>query len=118
MKIQDQMQRMLDKTPDCNLVAFGDLSSGLVLNWCAKTPTPRETLDLLGETSAACFALLGPQATFAATVIHFTERESHVFARHAANPDDVICAVLAPGTALEPLLRATQALADRIAEAP
>ena len=118
MKIQDQLKQTLDTTPDLNLVAFGDLSSGLILNWSARTPCPREVLDLLGEKAAACFALL-PSGTVTsgsgATVIHFTERESRIFARHPAGPDDVICAVSAPGAPLEPLLRATSQLATVIA---
>lgn len=124
MKIQDQMKRTLDGSPDLNLVAFGDLSSGLILNWCSKAPTPREVVDLLGEKAAACFALLGPEAllpeadraTFGASVIHFTERGSHIFARLPANADDVICAVCEPGARLAPLLQSTIALAEKIAE--
>ena len=124
MKIQDQMKRTLDGSPDVNLVAFGDLSSGLILNWCAKASTPREVVDLLGEKAAACFALLRPDAllpeanaaTFGASVIHFTERGSHIFARKPANADDVICAVCEPGARLAPLLQSTIALADKIAE--
>ena len=123
MKLPDQMRHFLDQTPDVSTVAFGDLSSGLVLNWCSKAAPPREVVDLLGEKAAACFALLHqsaqlPEASsaFGASVIHFTERGSQIFARQAATPDDVICVVCEPGARLEPLLASTIALADKIAE--
>jgi hypothetical protein len=120
MKVQDQLKQTLDATPDLSLVAFGDLSSGLILNWSAKTPCPREVLDLLGEKAAACFAVLHgaalpPGAAPGAALVHFTEQESHIFARHPANADDVICAVAEPGARLEPLLRSATDLAARLA---
>lgn len=122
MNVQGQMKRLLDESADINLIAFSDLSSGLVLNWCSKSPLPREVVDLLGEKATACFALFRPETqesgansvSFAASLIHFTERGAHVFARHPANADDVICAVCEPGARLEPLLQSTIALADRI----
>ena len=123
MKIQDQMKQVLDETPDLKLVGFGDLSSALILNWSAKAATPREVVDLLGEKAAACFALFRPEllpaeansAVFGASVIHFTERASHVFARQLGNADDVICAGCEPGAPLEPLLHSALALAEKIA---
>lgn len=122
MTLQDRMKRLLDDTPGLNLVAFGDLSSGLVLNSVSKTACPREVLDLLCEKAVDCFAMLGPDALsspddpgiFGRAVIHFDERGTQVFARQPANPDDVICAMCEPGTALEPMLQATLDLASKV----
>ena len=123
MKIQYQMKQLLAETPGLNLIAFGDLSSGLILNWTAKAPCPREVLDLLGDEAVAGFAMLQPispppgtySTLFGGSVIHFTERESRIFARPAANSDDVICMVGEPGAQLEALLRSAVALADHFA---
>ena len=116
------MKRLLDETSDLNLVAFGDLSSGLILNWSAKAACPREVLDLLGEKAAACFALFRPlsfppgtdKAVFGASVIHFNEQRTRIFARQATTTDEVICAVAEPGAPLEPLLQSAIALANQM----
>ncbi len=123
MKVQDEMKRFLADTPGIDLVAFGDLSSGLILNSASNTACPREVLDLLGEKAAACFALLHAQglpqaAAHATSVIHFSQTGSRVFARPSATADDVLCAVAEPGARLEPLLHATTGLARKVAGAP
>lgn len=122
MQIQGEMKRLLEEFPGLNLVAFGDLSSGLVLDSAARTAFPREVLDLLGEKAVACFSMLrqdaGPAqadpAVFGASVIHFSERGSRVFARHPDAADDVICAIADPGVELEPLLQSISGLARKI----
>jgi hypothetical protein len=120
MTLQDQMQQVLDRTPDLDLVAFGDLTSGLILNWTARTRHPREVLDRLGERAATCLALLGPQgpavsaAPFAATMIHFTETATQIFTRLEPDAEDVVCAVCSPGAALAPLVHTVTELAFRI----
>jgi len=129
MTLQDQMNRLLDDAPDISLLAFGDLSSGLILNWAARAPCPREGLDLLGEQAARCFALMGRDrldgAVAGPSMIHFTEHETRIFVRvgtgpddagpHDAGSDDVICAVCDAGAELEPLFLAAADLADKIA---
>ena len=129
MTLQDQMNRLLDAAPDISLLAFGDLSSGLILNWAARAPCPREGLDLLGEQAARCFALMGPDrldGTVAGpAMIHFTEHETRIFVRAGTGPDeagpqdsgfdDVVCAVCDAGAELEPLFHAACDLAKKIA---
>lgn len=120
MTLQDQMKQMLDTAPGVALVALGDLSSSLILNWTGKTHVPREVLDLLGEEATKAFALLGkaPGLTAdTAALVHFTERESRIFVRCAEGSDDVICAVCEPGADLSPLLVATTDFAHKIAGA-
>ena len=122
MTIQHQLDRFVDEAPDCSLVAFGDLSSGLILNWSSQTLCPREVLDLLGQKAVECFALLQvdelppntDQTEFGASVIHFTERGVQIFARHPANSDEVICAVCSWDAQLEPLLESVIDLAGKI----
>jgi hypothetical protein len=122
MQIQGEMKRLLDEVPGLHLVAFGDLSSGLILDSVAKTAFPREVLDLLGEKAVECFAMLrqvalpddADPAVFGASVIHFSERGARIFARHQGAADDVICAICDPGVELEPLLQSVSGLARTI----
>jgi hypothetical protein len=123
MTLQDQMNGVLDATPGIGVLAYGDLSSGLILKSASTAPCPREVLDLLGERAATSFSRLFPELLVRtaqtsgspASIIHFTERNAQIFARSLANPEDVVCAVCDPGADLQPLLLAVQVLADRVA---
>lgn len=123
MAIQDHLKQFLTEAPDIDLVAFGDLSSGLILNWASTSPCPREILDLLGEQATKCLALLDKPAlqphldsTLAgASMIRFTEQESQIFTRLSATSDDVLCAVCGPGVTLAPLLHLSQELSQWVA---
>lgn len=125
MTIQDHLKQFLDETPDITLVAFGDLSSGLILNWASTAPCPRELLDLLAEHAGKSLALLGKPAlaphldnsTSGSAMIRFTEQESQIFTRLAAGSDDVLCAVCEPGAELAPLLHVSSELAQWVAGA-
>lgn len=119
MTLQDRFHEALATATDVSLLALGDLSSGLILDWAAREPCPREVLDLLGERAAAAFARLDAMdpppgadpATWGAGLVRFTEAGSEVLARDPRHPEDVICLGLTPGGALEPAL----ALARRLA---
>ncbi|MEO8242395.1 MAG: hypothetical protein ABI832_08775 [bacterium] len=123
MKIQDQMQRFLDDSPNLEVAAFGDLSSGLILSSASSTLVPREVLNLLGEKAAECMAFLGRQhlapaggsADIGNSIIHFTEEKCEVFARGSAASNDVICAVCDGSAGLKPLMRKALALSNQIA---
>ncbi len=124
MKIQDALNETLEKTPSLELVAFGDLSTGLILNSASRAACPREVLDLIAERAAAGFSQLNAAAlptgsnaeAYGTTVIYFTERNAEIFARHPEAAEDVVCAVCRPGTPLLPALRAGLRLAYRIAD--
>jgi hypothetical protein len=123
MKIQDHLRQFLDDCPGTDLVAFGDLSSGLILSSTSNALVPREMLDLLGEKAADCMAFLDRHGLGAAgspdpvgnTILHFTEDRSDAFARGSVASNDVICVVCDGRTGLEPTLRMAWALSNRIA---
>ena len=125
MKVQGRLDQTLKATQDMSLVAFGDLTTGMILNWAARNPCPREVLDLLGEKAAESFALIAAAGTpagadpawFGVDIVHFTETAIEVFARAPESDEDVICAVGTPGAQIEPLVHAAGDLADAIAEA-
>ena len=123
MTLQDQMKRFLDVTPGIDILAYGDLSSGLILNSASRSACPREVLDLIGEKATACFSQLYPDSLARAneasgsdaTILHFTERDMQIFVRTPGNVEEVICAVCSPGAELKPLLGAVQDLVGRLA---
>ncbi len=123
MGVQDQLDLALRQTADCDLIAFGDLSSGLILKWSAAQPCAREVLDRLGETALATLAMIGPGTALdpgdsaSEVVLGFGETRLAVFARDGREPDDVICLAARPGASVEPLLAAAQGLARRLAGA-
>lgn len=124
MSLAAALKHTLEKTPGIERMAFGDLSSGLVLMSEGRTACPREVLDLVSERSSSGFALLIgtplPEAVsaeaFGTCVIHFTERSAEVHARAPAAPNDVVSAVCSPGTPLLPAVRAGLGLACRLAD--
>lgn len=121
--LQDQMKRFLDATPGISLLAYGDLSSGLILNSASRVACPREVLDLIGEKVTSSFSRLYPESLAraaeasgsSASIIHFTERSAQIFARLPGDADEVICAVCDSGVDLQPLLGAVQDLAGSLA---
>lgn len=121
MKVQDRLKRFVDETPDVTLVAFCDVSSGLILNWSGKTSCPREVLDRLGEKAAASLAMLDGRAgadgnaIFGTAAIRFDARGAQIFARSAPRSEDVICVECGPGAPLEDRLRAAMRLAQTVA---
>jgi hypothetical protein len=125
MIIQDHLKQFLDEAPDINLAAFGDLSSGLILNWASTAPCPREVLDLLGEHAGKCLGLLDKPALLphldssvaGASMVRFTEQESQIFTRLSPGSDDFLCTVCEPGAELAPLLHLSSELARWVAGA-
>lgn len=126
MSLQHALKDTLERTPGLDLVAFGDLSSGVILNTASWEACPREVLDLVAERAASGFGALGaltlPEGcageAFGTSVIHFTESRTEIFARQPQAPDDVICALAKPGTPVLPALRASIGLAYHLAETP
>lgn len=121
MRVQDRMKRLVEETPDVRLVAFCDVSSGLILDWAARSACPREVLDQMGEKAAACLAMLArhrPQAghgLFGSAAIQFNESGARIFARTDAQSEDVICVECDPGAPLEARLQAARGLAGKVA---
>ncbi|SEL90419.1 hypothetical protein SAMN05443999_109119 [Roseovarius azorensis] len=124
MKIQDHLDQLRKSSFGCNLAAFGDISSGLILRSSSDRPCPRELLDSLCEDAIRCFALADrhsrPEGTesdvYGASVISFTARRSHVFARNDTETDDVVCAIIEQAQAIDPVLRAARETAEKISE--
>lgn len=122
MKPQERMRALVQNAPDVGVVAYCDLSSGLVLDWAARTSCPREVLDQMGEKAAACLAMLTrhqPQAghgLFGSAAIQFNETGARIYARTDPRSEDVICVECGPGAPLESRLRAARDLAGKLAD--
>ncbi|MEM6888975.1 MAG: hypothetical protein AAF636_12635 [Pseudomonadota bacterium] len=108
MSIQTDLERLYDSLKGCQMAAFGDLSSGLILRSHSAKPWPRERLDQLCESAVRCFEICaqphtsnpGDTAEGCQTAVLFTAERAFVFARREAEPSDVTCAVFNRTTAI------------------
>lgn len=122
MKIQSHLDELRDKVSGCDLTAFGDLSSGVILRSSSPAPVTRDKLDQLCQAAKQCFELsecIGhsdePQAEASVqSVMSFSAQDSKIFARDAREPNDVTCTVIKAGHGLEAALENTVAIAAEI----
>lgn len=110
--------------PGCSVVAFADLSTGLVLASSTSHRTTQERLDAL--CAAARAALLGPSAhriaeDFAGNAqnaprvaVHADAHGITCFVRPSVPAQEALCCVLSPETPLDRVVQDAQAFLLRI----
>ncbi len=117
MTLAAQLDGALQPGHGLRLAAFGDRSSGLVLQWRARGACPREELDLLGARAADALGLadacLGEGAA-APWVLRFTDQHCEVFAACPPDPENFVALRAEPGRRVASVLAAAQELADAI----
>mgnify|MGYP001595256999 CR=1 FL=1 len=117
MTIQDDLDQLRAQTPGCELSAFGDLSSSLILRFSAESRMPREKLDQLCTRAERGFGVLELAKEFhTERVISFSESHTEVFARAMVSPDDIVCMAMEAGHDIETAAQAAQKLVQRYAE--
>lgn len=124
MTIQTHLDQLRRATAGCQLTAFGDLSSNLILRSSAAAHCPREVLDSLSTKAATCFSVLETDPTedltetghYGQTAIMFTPSQSFIFARLDSADDDVTCAVIENAQDVEQALQATRDTVRKIGE--
>ena len=98
---------MRGSVPGCTLVAFADLSSGMVLCTSAAAKRPQEELDALstqatemlsGAAAQSATALLEEER--ATLAVALTPRDMHVVCRAEGSGDEVLICLCAHGTDL------------------
>lgn len=102
MDVAKVLDEMRSKVDGCDLVAFADLSSQMVLRASSATKRGQEEIDAL--TDAALLALAGPIAEGAmaltggapATAVTMTKGDVHVFMRTPSGQNEALIAVCAP----------------------
>lgn len=127
MTVAAHLDALRAAAPGCQVAAFGDLRSALVLRVSAGRSLPRERLDELCAQAAAC--LTGPgaasvQAGFlpagAAALreaILLCPGETRLYLRSEQDPDDVLCCVFDTPAAARAGIDAARATLDRIGAA-
>ncbi len=116
-KALDEMRGAVD---GCDLVAFADLSSQMVLRASSATKRGQEEIDAL--TDAALVALAGPLAEGAAactggapaTAVTMTQAEIHVYLRSLTGRSEALIAVCAPDTDVGKIVDHGRETLDRI----
>lgn len=124
MTIQTQLDQLRQNAAGCQLTAFGDLSSKLILRSSAAAPCPREVLDSLSTKAVTCFSVLDSDTTtelteegyYGQSAILFTPGQSYVFARPDPASDDVTCSVIEAAQDVEKALHSICATARNIGE--
>ena len=124
MDLRGRMDEMVRTAPECELLGFGDLSSGTVLCGAAAAPVLQEDLDVLLAAAAEALDEEAPQAVLAALNggaclplegLLAADAGTQVVLRPAEASDEALFGLLRPGAdpgALLPRLRAMLAEAE------
>lgn len=103
MQVERSLESLRKELQNCDITAFGDLSSGLILRSNTAVPCRREVLDALCEKAGDGFSLLEgielPQdadtSLFGSCVVELSRDNVHIFSRSAQTEADFVCARLA-----------------------
>ena len=115
--VVDELDQLRDTIPGCQMVAFADMSTHMILVTDSGTSHPREVLDALCDEAAALLGTkgapaLGDQPSEAA--VWATQASLRVFLRAPDEPNDVLCCVCAPNVNVGKLMAGAGACLDRI----
>ena len=125
MTIGDELMAFRDRFPDCVVVAFADLSTGMVLAASTEEKTTQEKLDalcegafghLVGRASMAVATELGAgEAPWPRSLVTATET-SLACLLHAHPPaQEALCLILRDYETLDRVLQDAGEMLDRIA---
>lgn len=127
MAVQDRLDRLRARFPGCSVVAFADLSTGMIFAASTREKMAQERLDALCDTARAflCGALA---QSVARDVLQSSDETMHAVAfdagsltcviRSQASPAEVLCCVCDPGTPIaEVIAQGAGVLADLCEEA-
>ncbi|GGE37370.1 hypothetical protein [Actibacterium pelagium] len=101
MSLQDALDAALESVPDCKVVGYIDISSGLVLRKAVETPVAQEILDRIASVASALWQ--GTQLPgFVAEQLKLSEpsdglfllaapRQTYLFAQSPKHEEHAIC---------------------------
>ncbi|MBM7067981.1 hypothetical protein [Actibacterium sp. 188UL27-1] len=121
--VSDELDSLRSAFPDCQTVAFADLSSRMILKTSSAQKTPQELMDRLCEEAVSIFGDIGSNLslsddTDAAQAVVFTSTSLKIFLRGAQEPADILCCVCSPSIDVDSFLRHAQPALDRISQGP
>ncbi|WP_300013976.1 hypothetical protein [uncultured Roseobacter sp.] len=127
MAVQDRLDRLRTRFPGCSVVAFADLSTGMIFAASTREKMAHERLDALCETARG--SLCGPLAqSVAGDVLQTRDEPLHAvsfsgasltcFVRCRKSPAEALCFVCEVGTSIADVFsQGAEALADLCGEA-
>lgn len=125
MSVTEALDAMRSELSGCSLVAYTDLSSGLVLSTSAISQPGQEELDklsgaaklslagALAEGASAVWAATDPTAP-AETAMLLTDAEARVFIRSPGEAPEALICICAPNSDLNALVDCGRATLTRI----
>ncbi len=124
MTLQKHLDDLRGSVTGCDLAAFADLSSKLVLRSSSVNSIPRERMDQLCSVAKQCFELTEAAQDLenaSSTAAHrcaivFSSRDSLVFVGAADDPDDVTCITVDAGHDLDAAVTRTTDASNSISQ--
>ncbi len=115
--VVDELDAFRTANPGCEMLAFADLSTHMILVTDSGTKHPREVLDALCNEAATLLGgkgtpVLGEVPSNAA--VWATQASLRIFLRAPEEPNDVLCCVCAPNVNVGKLVANATACLDRI----
>ena len=115
--VADALDRLHDKYPGCETLAFADLSTTMVLITNSGTTFRREALDALCSEAALTFGAAGAPAIGgddAMTAFVATRDQLRIYIRDAREPNDALCCVCSHDLAVDSFLNDARACLQEI----
>ena len=120
MSIRDQLDQFRSQLPACNVVAYADLSTGMILCSSTRAKVPQEQLDLLCQTATdlltgdmalqvAAAVTNGPDQIMQ-TALVFDGPNVEMFLRLSSHPTEALCCDCSTDIDLQDLGRSARAL--------
>lgn len=110
-----QLERLIEQYPDCSLVAYADIGTGITLVSAGQSDIPREALDELCAEAALTLGKSDIPSMGAApcpVAIKALEKAVFVYVRATDEPDDALLCMCQPDIDLDGFLTAARATID------
>ncbi|WP_322890442.1 MULTISPECIES: hypothetical protein [unclassified Yoonia] len=115
--VADALDRLHDRYPGCETLAFADLSTNMVLITNSNTTFRREGLDSLCSEAALAFGTDGTRTigdAAAMTAFVATRDQLRIYIRDAREPHDALCCVCSHEVAVDSFLKDARACLHEI----
>lgn len=118
--VVDELDELQGKFAGCQTVAFGDLSTSMILVTDSQTDQPRESLEKLCAEAALALGTSKKLAlgdTPNTTAFVATRDYLHIFLRAPNEPSDVLCCVCRPDVDVASFLSNARPCLEKISSA-
>ena len=125
MNVTDRLDQLRAEFPHCQVAAFADMSTAMVLSASAPKKTTQEDLDALcrtgaellhGETSHSVSQAAGPAFKTMSQSFVIQQNVIEIFIRSQSDPVDMICCICDVGAPISSLAERVCTILDDIAQ--